>query len=275
MKIFKQIKDAVYSPSFYSQAKDTTLGTALSYFTKVVLLSTLVISIFYTITFSIVLISALSPEVTPKVVNLFPKELNLVMKDGKISTNVEEPYYIPFPKSENNDMKEESPKNLVIIDTKSPLNLDLVNSNETLVLITEEYLVVKEKNAKITIQPTKSFPNIEINQTKIYSWIDSVRSVYAFIIPIAFVLIFVSLYIASSIGYILAVLILTVIALIITKIQKKNLTYSQLFKLGIYASTSLLLVSTVLSFGFISLPVYISILIFLISLFVNLREIKG
>lgn len=280
MKIIQTIKDSIYNPEFYKTEKDGSFKSALLYFSKITLIEALVI----TLAFSLILIpltqKLLSDTTTNKIIEAFPADLVVTVKNGMASTNVTEPYMVPFSK-ESREFAEKNPEvyknnplpeNGLIIDTKSPLNLDLVTSNKTSSLLTKEYLVVKNNTGKITVQPLKTFPNMELSKTKIAGWIESAKPYFKFAIPF---LTLISFFIVLGISLVTSLILIATMSFVIwivLKIQKRPMSYKQIFKLGFYVITSVILLNILLAVAGSGAIWILSVAVFLVIFFINNKK---
>jgi hypothetical protein len=94
MKIFKTIGKNIYDPLYYRVVRAETTGASLKYYYKLVLILALVL----TILFSVVIIPAIivfTNLVKTDGPNWYPADLVVTIKEGKVSTNVAEPYVVP------------------------------------------------------------------------------------------------------------------------------------------------------------------------------------
>lgn len=67
--------------------------------------------------------------------DVFPDELVVSMEQGKFSTNVSEPYVIPMPDAWRTS--QDVPENLVVINTKKPIETSDFVQTETMIIISE------------------------------------------------------------------------------------------------------------------------------------------
>ncbi len=98
MQFHRQILQSVYSPAFYKTLREKPLSFSLKYFLKLALLLSIV-------GLAILANSGAIPTPTrisagmDQVVAMYPKNLVISLKAGKASTNVTEPYTLPWPEN--------------------------------------------------------------------------------------------------------------------------------------------------------------------------------
>lgn len=95
MKIFAKIKDSIYNPEYYKDILQKPFSYSIKYF----LFFALIFALVFAIPVSLKLIDGIKniSENSPQLANYFPEELTIFIKDGKASTNVQEPYFIKIP----------------------------------------------------------------------------------------------------------------------------------------------------------------------------------
>ncbi len=279
MKIFKKIKDSIYNPSFYSEQKDLPTRSAFFYLVKLVLIIVLLLTIFTSFKLIPTVLNLTSEKTLNDVANTFPEELTLTLKDGSLSTNVIEPYNIPLKKIDNKGLKpyKNSPdiENLVTIDTKSPFSLELFENSKSVIFLSKNYMLSrKQSSGQITIQPLRSMPDIEISRNKISEWITIIQPYFKFVIPVLLLLYFIIVFIGLTINSLITIVLISLVILCIVKIRKIQLTFNQIYRLGFYAITSVLIIHLVLNiFGFSSVW-YVNTIIFLVTFYFNVKSKK-
>jgi len=196
MKIFKNIKDSIYGPEYYKEV----LAKPASYSFKYYFLFALIVSLVITVCFSFMAIpkiKAFADYGSTKIVELFPAELRIDVKNGQVSTNVQEPYFIKFPgelkAKENSEISNKNLsniENILVIDTKNDFNLDTFNSYKTFALLTKNSVVYYKDNG-IEMQPLESSMNFSVDREKVASVIDKIKPYIKFVYPIVVLSIFV------------------------------------------------------------------------------------
>lgn len=157
MQFLNNIKSSIYNPTYYSEILNKPFSYSFRYFLSLAVL----IAIVTTIVFSFKTVPEISKVIRgigPNVLKYYPDNLEITVKNGIVSTNVPEPYFIKMPvefKSEvqpsNNSVKT-SPdlskiENLFVIDTASSLTANLFYNYKTFVLISRDSVVYYDNNA--------------------------------------------------------------------------------------------------------------------------------
>lgn len=269
MNFLKKVKSSVYDPIYYSEILNMNFGGSLKYFFKLSLLLALVGAVYLSFV-SIPKVNSFISTFGDKVVSAYPAELEVRLKDGLVSTNVVEPYIIPLPKDEfNSDYNKSNYENLIVIDTKSDLSLDKFNAYNTVVLLTKNAVITRDKG-KITITELKGTSDLTINRDKLVYWVGKVTPFVKklpYIIP---VLVFTGLflYFAFSLFYLLFVALLV---FIIGKIRKLGLSYKKSYQISLHAITLPLILSMVSWFINIKMFFLLPTIILLVVVWVNLK----
>jgi hypothetical protein len=184
--------------------------------------------------------------------NIYPKELELRISNGKLYTNVEEPYTIEFPKVFG-DM---GGKHLIVIDTKGIA--DNYPKYNTIVLATKQALVYPDKQQGNRVT-TQLYYFSELNRSlymdhseysKLVKNADPFFAKLPKLIDIAVVTIFLLLPLFGGFfwlsGILFGLVFLTIAVWIIEKILKTSYGYKTLFRMGMHGATWSILFSFLL-----------------------------
>ena len=269
MSFLKKVKSSVYDPLYYSEILNMNFGGSLKYFFKLSLLLALVGAVYLSFV-SIPKVNSFISTFGDRVVDAYPAELEVRLKNGLVSTNVVEPYIIPLPKDDfNSEYSKSNYENLIVIDTKSDLSLDKFNAYNTVVLLTKNAVLTRDKG-KITITELKGTSDLTINRDKLVYWVGKVTPFVKklpYIIP---VIVFTGLflYFAFSLFYLLFVALLV---FIIGKIRKLGLSYKKSYQISLHAITLPLILSMVSWFINIKMFLFVPTIILLVVVWVNLK----
>lgn len=269
MNFLKKVKSSVYDPIYYSEILNMNFGGSLKYFFKLSLLLALVGAIYLSFV-SIPKVNSFISTFGDRVVDAYPAELEVRLKNGLVSTNVVEPYIIPLPKDDfNSEYSKSNYENLIVIDTKSDLSLDKFNAYNTVVLLTKNAVLTRDKG-KITITELKGTSDLTINRDKLVYWVGKVTPFVKklpYIIP---VIVFTGLflYFAFSLFYLLFVALLV---FIIGKIRKLGLSYKKSYQISLHAITLPLILSMVSWFVNIKMFFLLPTIILLVVVWANLK----
>ncbi len=269
MSFLKKVKSSVYDPLYYSEILNMNFGGSLKYFFKLSLLLALVGAVYLSFV-SIPKVNSFISTFGDRVVDAYPAELEVRLKNGLVSTNVVEPYIIPLPKDDfNSEYSKSNYENLIVIDTKSDLSLDKFNAYNTVVLLTKNAVLTRDKG-KITITELKGTSDLTINRDKLVYWVGKVTPFVKklpYIIP---VIVFTGLflYFAFSLFYLLFVALLV---FIIGKIRKLGLSYKKSYQISLHAITLPLILSMVSWFVNIKMFFLLPTIILLVVVWANLK----
>jgi len=212
---------------------------------------------------------------------IYPKELELRISNGKLYTNVQEPYTIEFPKA----LGDMEGKHLAVIDTKG--SADNYPKYNAIFLATRQALVFPDsQNGRESTQLyyfselkrslyidyaqyTKIVKEIEPFAKKVPQFIDRFVAIGLLILPLLG-----GLFWAQSTLF--GIVFLTLIVLVIDKIMKTNYGYKSLFLMGIHGATwsilfTFLMEMTNIKLGFVFNAIFIAWMTFVL---VKNREIK-
>lgn len=274
MNFFTTIKNSIYSPEFYSSVPLSSFWKAFRY----LLLFFVILAVIQTIIVSLT-IGVVQKELNTfltTAINYYPKELEVTLKNGQVTTNVKEPYFIPLPKGK--DWEREKIKNLIVIDTKTPFSAQQFNMYSAGMWITKDAAYYKKNNTKIeAFDLSEIKQDVVINRSLIQMLGDKIRPYLVYVTPILLVVAFIG----TLAGFELKLLYLLILALgilLLSKIMKWGLSYAHSYKVGMYAVTLGILVDFLLGAlsrvtSVPSIPFLFTIITFLV-VFVNLHEVK-
>lgn len=247
MQLFNKIKSNIYDPVYYSEVLKEPFSSSLRYLLSLLLL----LSLIGTIIFSAATLPELNTvmrEIGPNVLKYYPDELEIAVKNGKVSTNVEEPYYIRIPDELKNEFKKSENRqdqnapdlakmdNLIVIDTKSNITFDVFKNYKTFAVLAADSIIIYD-NGAMKVQPLDQQVNGVLDKAKV-AGVLSELSPYINIIPYALVpIVFFGSYLGSTLGYLLYMLFGAFVIWIAAQAVKKPMDYAACFKVGLHAIT--------------------------------------
>lgn len=267
MNIFTKIKNSIYNPKYYNEVVEKPFSYSLKYLLVFALLFASVFTIVAAIKF-IPVVNLLS-EKAPQIASYFPQELTVTIKNGKVSTNVQEPYFI---KAAQRPIDENNVANLIVIDTKNKFDIDTFNSYKTVVLLTSDSIVSVKSDNQITITSLSSIKDLTLNRDKVTSFINMVKPFLVILYPIVFVG-------AYIIGY--GVVILKMIYLLfgalliwsVAKIKGVKIGYKKSYQTGIHLMTSAIIIVSILNAISAKLTfIFLFSILLIISAVLNLKK---
>ena len=260
MNIFIKIKNSIYNPKYYSEVSEKPFSYSFKYYLFFALLFALAFTIVATIRF-IPMVNLLY-EQAPKISNYFPQELTINIKDGKVSTNVPEPYFIEMPQDLKNNTRLNSADikvngsniqtdtasmdNLVVIDTKDKFDIDTFNSYKTFMLVTSDSIVYMNKNNQISINSLSGVKDFTLNREVVSELINKVKPFLVLIYPF----IFVGGYVFGFIAVLAEMIYLLFGALLIwlvANIKGIKMGYKKSYQLGMHLITSVIIITSIVN----------------------------
>ena len=256
MSFFKDIKSAIYSPDFYTKINKRSLGTSLKYFFGLVLLLTLINVLMMSYELAVKIPGEIRSFIS-QATGSIPEDLTVVIDKGRVTTNTQEPLFIPFPEL-NNEIGQDSLNNILVIDTKTPYSSTQFNQYKTLFWLTNDSLFYQNREFdQRSIDLSKS-DNFTVNRNLIADWVSKINPWLNALGPILIFLVFIGLFIGFSFNLIYF-MFLAVLIFFLSSIFKWGLSYSSSYKTAIYCSTlsffiDLILFNTGIYTGFFGFP---------------------
>lgn len=272
MNIFKQIKNSIYNPIYYKNiVLNETLKDSLKYLAKVSLVAALAGVILFSFTLP-VFYKTVKMLVDTEVAN-YPEDLVINIKGGVVSTNKPEPFAIKLsqPSKDLNKSNTGVPENVLVIDTTKSFNVDSFASYSTLALLTNNSIIISKDNIG-NLQVISLSKSKDTQITK--SYLSSIESKLFKYLPLIFVTIIVFVFVALFIGYFAVTLLLLIVYAfliwLIMKLKGLNFTYKDSYKVGIHASTILIVLSILGMFAPVLGSLVIKTVAILLVVYINL-----
>lgn len=256
MNIFKKIVSSVYSPKFYSEISKSSFGSAIGYLSLV--------SLFLSIIYLVILMPTLLQssgkvgQYISKLAGSYPENLQVVIKDGKVTTNVTEPYYI----------YSETGEKIGVIDTYTPYSAAKFAGYNVLFWVSKDSVFVKDSSGEIKVEDLSKISNLKIDKEAVGFVKSKIDPYVPFVNLVVCVAVFLGKFLASF-GRLIYLSIFALIILLTLKIMKRDTNYAGAYKVGIYAMTLPFTIELILSiFKYKGFPFMFS-LITLIVIIVN------
>lgn len=204
------------------------------------------IAVIATIAFSFLILPKFNKfvnEGVPKILNYYPDNLEVTVKAGKVSTNVPEPYFIKLPaefkdgnKGTGTQPAAKDIENLLVINTKTPITIDLFNNYKTAAVLGYDSFAYYD-NGAMKIQPMDQTFNGVVNKTKfsemLYKIMPYLKISSFVLLPVVFIFSFMGF----ALGYLLYLIFGALFIWIMVKAMKKDLGYGKSYQLGLHAIT--------------------------------------
>ncbi|EKD86112.1 MAG: protein of unknown function DUF1189 [uncultured bacterium] len=259
MNFLNKIKSSIYSPEFYKSVRKKTTGEAFKYFLGLAAILALIQSVI-SIPVAVSIQKEL-PNLSTKLVSYYPAELEVRIKDGKASTNVEEPYFIKMP--EGGDEYD----NLLVIDTKTAYTAEQFSKYSAAAWLTRDTLFVKEQNGLRAFELTK-IQDLTINKTFVSGIVNKISPFFKLIIPVISIFIFLGL-ILLYIFRLIQLLFIAIGIYLVGRAMNLNFGYKESYKIGLFAITLPLILDLILTFSkgiinFSGIPFFFTIVTLLV-----------
>lgn len=271
-------RKSLTNPGYYADILSAPFSFSLKYLFALLFFIALIRGIAFSIAFipTVPKIPGYIEETKQIIKSLYPVGLTVTIKDGALRSNVDEPYYIPFPARFNiKDM------NLVAIDTKA--SVDSFKKYNSAFLVTKNALAYPDSDTKgsYKVYPFSDLKGFLIINREAYDRVINIIIPYFKYYPLAvtaifiFILLFVPVFgsLFSLSGSLLYLLVLTLVTYLISKFMKLSLSYSQTFRLGMHGLTFPLIFSLLKSLIGITVP-YTYTLPFILWMIIVYTQLK-
>ncbi len=268
MVFLQTIKNSIYSPEFYQGLKERRPRSSFAYFFKLAILLSFIGTVFFSVILMPPLSRFLSTENLNALVNLYPEDLTLTVKNETVSTNGAEPRFVDFPGIPLPTGK----THFIVIDTRAPVKLDNFAAYQSVVWIAQNAVVI-ENSTKTTVQYLKGIPDLVLNRDSIRSRLGSFRPLIK-LAPFLLICGIFMILVVSHLFKLVYLLIFALLVMLIGKIQKIPLTYAESYRFAIHLITLPLLIdlSLVLIPGFTRGVPFLFTAIGVVTAFFNLKR---
>lgn len=281
INFFITLKGSLYELSFYREHVNTPFYEVVKYLYLLVVLSLIIGSIKTTIFFL--------PQV-PELGSMFnkfksffkvayPENLVLTFKDGELNSNLDYPVYF------DSAFLSGSRKEIHFIGVYTKASTDDFLKYNTGILLTKKALISRNDSGGYEVHPYDKKLNLIIDKSKYDFWVAKITPYLDVLPKIAIFL--TALYLLFSpflvapfvvVGKLFMVLFTTIFFLALAKTLKKNLTYRQLYRIGLYAVTIQVILATIKNlipnwYTFMAKLISGRILIWIIQLYNNVPNL--
>ncbi|MFA6338839.1 MAG: DUF1189 family protein [Candidatus Paceibacterota bacterium] len=279
MSLFKDVKNSIYNPEFYSELIDRPLSYSLKYFFSLICLISIAVSAYFTIIASPQLMT-FAKESRNSIVSKFPSELEVTIKKGEVSTNVKEkePYLVSMPQmprlqQSSMPTNNQAFQNIVVIDTVNQFSLEKFYEYHTAFLVTKNDIIYSDKD-KITITSLAKSPDLVINKTSTESFFKKLDPLVKFIPLLLAIFVFsISFFIGSA--YLFYFLYFALLVWLVVRINKIHTGYMGAYKITLHAATLSILVDILMKLFFSKYNLsYVFDVVILIVVIANLYGVK-
>lgn len=280
--IFKTIQSTVYNPNFYAEVPNHSLKKVIWYYAKLAFLIALLGTVISSIVF-VPIITKVIKDLQADVLSIYPEGLEIKFEKGMAKSNfTSEPVSIPF--SPNWKKYIQGPErvgvegasnagsrdmeNLMIIDTREGRDpsIESFKSLNTYAFISQKYFIHYDDKNAVIYQSNNTFPQVTVNKVSISKWI-SYGQYFAYAFPpLCFLLIYIGVF-----GTLIYIILIAAVFFLIQKLIKRNIKFSESYKICAYASTVPIMLDILFFFGGFRIPFVFTFLTLIIAL-INTRH---
>lgn len=262
---FLHVRQSIYGPSFYEDLLQIPLARSFRYFIGLTVLLALIVTMIgvrY-----IPSIKAFMAELRPSIIQSFPEELVVKITEGKVSTNVAEPYFVAmpepllsfFPKSNSGDLP-----SLIVIDTKNSFSLEQFRKYHALSWLTKDAIAIQEENGGFRVIPLDTRANEHIDKKTIVLVTDKIAPYFNFAPPLFLLAIFGGTIFVTGLNLVY-LLLGALFIYFLARVRKINISYKKAYQWGLHAMTLPLVVQLVLIAAGLEAPfLFTAILLFVV-----------
>ena len=230
----RMVANSIWSPRTYAEIANVPLGRALRYFFVLALLLT-VIRLVPFIVGGLVLL----PAVTTGLADVYPPDLELRVTKGVVTTNVNEPYFIPMPEYV---ALADGPRNIVVIDTKTPPSLDQLDEFQAAAWVHSDAVYVRgEVAGELVPIPIDEDADLVLDRTTFEGYVADAQPWMLVLGGVGLAGALVALY-ASFMLRLLYMLAAAFLIFGMSRVLAYRWSYADSYKAGLFAMTAAFLV---------------------------------
>lgn len=214
--------------------------------------------------------------------DIYPKDLEITINQGQVSTNVEEPYYLPIERVTDflNNLKHQikgvttaRPTYFLVIDTAA--SADDFFGYQTFILITKNNLVYYNDSGRAEIVPLSDIDGFTLNHQMVQTFFQKLVPIFKLIWPFLNILLLLVLLFFLPTTLFSLTLGLSVILIMFARLIKLNLQFTQVMQIVMHLSVPILLFTGLLHL--VGLPInlrFYPIILTLLSSLIVILSLK-
>ncbi|MBW7960386.1 DUF1189 family protein [Patescibacteria group bacterium] len=250
---FYSLKRSVSDPSYYREIIKTKFDFSLKYLFFLVFIITTAHLVSFAFKYPSLRHSFKEylPTIINNIKNVYPKDLEITIKDGRLSTNRDKPFIIKSG--------EKTPRNLLVLDPKA--NTGEYPSYDTYILVTEDAYVYPSRFSNSTVTQSnisyfkdfkKDFKFNRQDYDKIIREVNPFTKKLLFAIDVfvysSLIILFIFAPIFVTLFKMIELAVLSFLVWIINLIFKKKLQYGDIYRIGMHAVTVPILYNELIKF---------------------------
>ncbi len=276
----QNVVKSVYDPSFYRELIKGKTPGSFTYFLGLMLVFSVVLSFRAYVSLGTWWVEGNGiSNVRESILSSYPDELVLEYRDGHVTSNVDEPYFIPMSESLRDfvDSEKKSSANLLVIDTSHPIVPEDIVRYDTVAILGNTALWVNDPEGGIQVNTfaTLNKDPFTLDKGVVTGFVDGAFRILKPITIVGLVLLPVLSILWFSISYVLYLLFGALLVLIVGKVRNIDLSYKQSYRLGFHLITVPVcygLLTTM--FPVLEIPLVFSILL-VVAAYINLEPVKA
>jgi hypothetical protein len=277
-RVFSVVKESFYGPERYARVATGRATAGITYAFFAATLGALSFSSMFILGF----ISLSGVDISREAVNrIYPDGLEITIKDGVASTNMQEPILIStdevmnaFNLPANLSRVDEfgQYQNILVIDTTRELSLNDVEAYQSWAVLGNNNFYTHDSEEGITAQPLRGTPGIQvITESVAQDVIDGIRPFIVWGIPVALIVIAVSFVFFFGIFLLALAAPATLVVKLIAKLQGFSISYSGAYAVSLLAMVATTLVGSIAGFFFVDVPFILELILFCALIIINFK----
>lgn len=236
---FHVFKNSLIKPIYYKDVLKAPFSFSLKYF----LFFFFTLSFLNVVIFSFFLIQKVHPyieRIKTQAPQFYPAELTITIKNGQVSTNVSQPYFIPikpelFPEELGQVIKQQPIQNILVIDTLAEPSE--IKKYQTFALLTKDSIAFIANRNEIRIQSLEEIKDFTLNRQIIKEAWQQVIPYLRWIIPGVIIILFLTIPFLTIMIKFFYLVVFSLLSWILVKIMKLGINYAKVLQINLHAIT--------------------------------------
>jgi hypothetical protein len=267
------IKKATYGKDYKSDFAGRTFGQGVWFLSKLVFIEIIIISIFLLILIVPFLIFVMDrSNITSFVDSYVPADLQIDIKEGKVTTPDNEVVTIPLPEDVKKTEENKDIENVLVVDPNvTEEEIKKFEEYKTAVLITSDKIVSLDEGS-IKVASMSDVPDYNVNRDSIVALYEKIRPFMYTMIPLFGLLGLALMFVFIMVFSLIFNLFLALVTLVVSKVKKVKLTYKESYVVTLFAIAPVSIISWVLFWIEAKFLLMIVLLIALVAVNLNKKD---
>ena len=231
------------SASYYRELLSMPLAFSMKYFLTLAILFTLISTSIATF-MAVPKINKFVAEARVYTINSYPSDLEIIAKNGSLTTNQPEPYMIPAPEEFKESLATDTSEtyddieNIVVFDSDGTLD-DLV-TYKTIALVNNKNILIKtdkQSRERIEVMPTEGIADGTLTKATFEETVNNVASYAKYIPYVLFALMFVGLFVFNVFIRMIGLATLALLLMLVSMLVGIDLKFPDLYKIAVHTLT--------------------------------------